>query len=685
MAEQKVTEWQIPPEETEPHRKKGWIDELIQNGDRWVRAQKSISTITDDVRLLMGGDQKDNTTESNSLQVDVRTFVETISDLKMIATLGTKADQFKDYVQAFNGGMEYVYHDSNFVAQSRKALQYAMLGRGYLWQRYSRDRYGWGKGRIEFPALGPLEVLPEQLPHDNDMQGCYAVTVIVPMPIAEAHGRFPRYREFLKPISRYDWKSYGTLGLARRLDFYDRFRFGDQDQDWDNHYCDIRYTFTRDLRINRSGYEYDMESYAPWGYKVPSVGSLIETINPFNGLPQSRIATEEDCRMYPQLRLTITSPSVPVPMRDKCGFDWHGEIPIVQYDVNDWVWSPLGWSLIRQVAGLEKASRSLLSKMQEVASVNLDPPMGYDLHSGVKREQLEKINLLKSQGYRVGVNGDPKRGLVSLLPESITVENEHFKQLEMLDAERKKNLGLTDITSMRDLKLNLSSDNVDKILENLGPIGNGIANSIGIANGKHAQMLKYNIPQYIPIAELLDWVGPDGVTIGTFDSEPNSLIPSHMPGESASTTSAYQKRQRAKWFAEKLGVTSTPQQLLNITEMQERLTYMMFLQRDAKVSTGTIMEKLGVKNYGGAKGNTEREKWQNEQIDDLNLKVKAQVALALAMKEAGIAPPDQPQGPAPGPGQGKGGGRPNTDAAPPKLEQRGTTTGNPRVIVSTSK
>jgi hypothetical protein len=407
MPEDKVTTWQIPTAETDGHRIKGWIDELIQNGDNWVKGQKSISTIQDDVRLLMGMDQKGNSTPSNSLQIDVRTFVETISDLKMIATLGTKADQYKNYVQVFNGGMKYVYHDSNFVAQTRKALQYAMLGRGYLWQRYSRDKYGWGKGRIEFQALGPLEVLPEQLPHDNNMQGCYAVTIIVPMPIAEAHARFPKFQEWLKPISRYDWKSYGTLGLARRLDFYDRFKFGDQDQDWDNHYCDIRYTFTRDLRINRSGYELDMESGTPWGYKVPSVGQLIVSTNPFNGLPESRDATEQDCRMYPQLRLTITSPSVPIPMRDKCGFDWHGEIPVVQYDVNDWAWSPLGYSLIRQVAGIEKASRALLSRMQEVTEVNLDPPMGYDLHSGVSRTQLEKIDMLKSSGYRVGVNGEP--------------------------------------------------------------------------------------------------------------------------------------------------------------------------------------------------------------------------------------------------------------------------------------
>lgn len=677
--EEKVAEWQVPRVETDAYRRKGWIDELIQNGDKWVRNQKSIANIQDDVKLLMGGDQADNTTKSNSLQIDVRSFVETISDLKQIATLGTKAAQYKNYVQAFNGAMKFIFWDSQFVAKTRKALQYAMLGRGYLWQKYSRDKYGWGKGRIMWDALGPLEVLPEQLPHDNDMQGAYANTIIVAMPIAEAHARFPRFQDQLKPISRYDWKTYGTLGLARRLDFYDRFRFGEQEPDWDNHYCEIRYSFIRDLRQNDTGQEYDMESYAPWGYKVPPKGGLVVGTNPFNGLPESHTATEEETRMYPQLRLIITSPSVNVPMRDKCGFNWHGEMPIIQYDVNDWAWAPLGYSLIQQVSGIERASRSLLSKIQEVIDVTLDPPMGYDLHSGVARTQLEKLNMLKSSGFNVGVNGDPKKGLTSILPDSIKVQSEHFKQLEVLTQQRKQNIGLNDVTSLRELKLNLSSENVDKILENLGPIASGIANSIGIANGKVAQMMKFDIPQYIPVNELMDMIGPEGVAIESFDADPNSLVPSHVEGEHVKHKSSYSQRQRAKWFADKLGVTSTPTQLLNATDMQERMMYLLFLQKGAKVSTGTIMEKLGVPNYGGAEGDTEYQKWKNEQIEELEFKIRAEVFKQKELQAEGLQPP-----PDAGPGQGKGGGRPPSGKKPPKQETRGTKSGNPRVIVAQS-
>ena len=46
-----------------------------------------------------------------------------------------------------------------------------------------------------FDWLGPFEVLPEQLPANNDVQGCYAATIIRAMPIAEAHARFPKFQE----------------------------------------------------------------------------------------------------------------------------------------------------------------------------------------------------------------------------------------------------------------------------------------------------------------------------------------------------------------------------------------------------------------------------------------------------------------------------------------------------------
>jgi hypothetical protein len=614
---------------------------------------------------------QDNQLKSNTLQPSIRTFVETITDLRQIATLGARAEQLKKYVTLYNDILKFIFWDSGFLFSKRKALQYAMLGRGYTWTKFSRGHYGWGKGRMVFEALGAFEVLPEQLPANNDIQGSYAVTIIRPMPIAEAHARFPKFQDQLSPIARYDWSKYNTRG-GIRLDFWDRARFQGQN-DWDNRYCEMRYTFIRDLRINDTGRTIQMGvPGSTWGYEVPSIGDLLVNVNPFNGLPESRKATEEDCRLYPQLRLMVTNPAVNEPLYDDTAFDWHGEIPVAEEDVNDWAWSPMGYSVIRNVAGLEKARRAHLSVVDEVQSVRKDPPTGYDLSTGVSRTQMEKLDLLRAQGIRVGLKGDPTKAIRTILPDSVSVDNEDWKLIEILSTEVKESLGLTDIASLRDMKMNVSDQSFDKILQNLGPMAKGIALNEWKANGKIANMLKYNIPQYIPVSELIKMVGPEGVGMETFDNDPNSLIPGKLPGEDATSSSRFNKRQRAQWFVEQLEVISTPAQLLNITQMQERMTYMFLFQKNAKLPTSTYMEKFGITDW-----ESQYEAWKAEQITFAEWELEVKAALALKMKELGIEP-QQPQGG--GPGQGAGGGRPGTSQKPPKAAMKGSQSGNVRAI-----
>lgn len=677
MAEPKVLSWQCPPREATGEYRAGWIAELVQNGDKWVQSQPGLRNLTNDIQLLMGtGQERD--LESNLLQPDIRTFVETITDLRQIATLGSKADQFKKNVALYNDVLRFIFWDSNFVWKTRKSLQYAMLGRGYTWLKYSRDHYGWGQARMVFDPLGPRELLPEQLPSDNDVQGSYAVTIVRPMPIAEAHARFPQFQRWLSPISRYDWKTYGTIGMARRFDFYDRFRFNnDNDNDWAERYCEVRYSFVRDLRINDTGHTQQMGvPGTTWGYTVPSLGDLLVTINPQNGMPESRKADLADCRMYPQLRLVITTPSCPVPLYDDTAFDWHGEMPVAQYDVNDWAWSALGYSAVQQVSGLERARRDRISDINTVLAVRKDPPMGHDVSTGVVRTQMEKLDLLHAQGIRIGGKGDPTKWIKSVLPESVDVDEKDFKGVELLSGSIKAALGLTDLSSMKELKGNMSDQSFDKFLENLGPMAKGIAVNMWIANSKIAQMLKYNIAQYLSVDDLMAMVGPEGVGLETFDNDPNSLVPSHLPGESTDGASRHTKQQRAKWFCEKLRVVNTPAQLLNVTHQQERMLYMYMLQQKVPISLESVMEKLGIQDYAVL-----HEKWREENLDEEVWKLEAQKTVLLKQKELGLEPPPQPQG---GAGQGHGGGRKPTGAKPHHTEQKGAHGGQVRVVNSTS-
>lgn len=666
----KLTDWQVPPFEADPNRRNDWVVEQVQEGEQWVDSN-DISSSEANLALLRATGEK---IKSNSLKSNIRKFVETISDIREIATFGTGAEQFKSSVEMFNKLVKVIYQQSHFPRQSRQALQYAVtLKRGYLWPRYIRGDFGWGEGNIEFPALGPREVLPSQVPSNNDVQGSYAVTIVECLGIAEAHARFPRNQEDLVPISRF---KYSSPNQVRRHEWWDR-KYGTDKKNWEQRYCEIRHTFVRDLRINRTGNMLPMgDQGTSWYYEVPSVGSLMSWKNPDNGLAESRSAKAEDCRVYPNLRQIITNPGMSKPIYDGPAFEIHGMMPAVQYDVDDWPHLAIGFSLLDDIGSVERGARAFLDLMYRVLRAKMNPLKGYDLNAGVPREDLKRLDWLEENGNTIGVDGDPRKALQSLLPDSVKVDAEDFKMYELLDKIEQKTLGLNDLGNLAQLKFNLSSETADKLLETIGPIAKGIAGNLEVAHSKIARMLKFMILQHITPRKAMSYIGPDGVSTNVFDLEPNSVIPSHMPWEAdKSKQSDIPRPERAKWFAQNFDVTSVPSFLLNVTQMQEQMKWLNFLQRGMPVSFSTAMKKLGVENWGDSPGTTEFEKYKFEQFQLLEMKAKAaQVAAA-----EGLGGDDK------GKGQGKGGGRPPSGKKPPKLEQRGNKTGNPRTVVSQSQ
>lgn len=676
----KLLDWQVPPFEADPARRQDWITEQIQEGENWLESQNVNSSEGNLALLSAAGTEK---LKSNSLKSDIRKFVETISDIREIATYGSGAEQFKSIVEMFNKVVKVVYQKSHFPRQSRQALQYSVaLKRGYLWPRYIRNEFGWGTGEIEFVALGPREVLPTQVPTSNDTQGAYTNTIVECMGVAEAHARFPNDQEKLIPISRF---KYTSPNQVRRHEYWDR-RYGNEKQDWEQRFCEIRHTFIRDLRINRTGKMLPMGDWGErdgkqvpltsWSYEVPSVGSIMAWTDPENGLPASRIAKPEDCRIYPNLRQIITNPGMNQPLYDGPAFDLHGQMPPVQYDVDDWPWMAIGFSLLDDVSSLEKGSRQFLDLMYRVLRAKMNPPKGYDLNAGVPNEILKNFNWLDENGTTLGTDGDSRKALQSLLPDSVNVNREDFNMYELLDKLRQKTLGLNDLGSLAQLKFNLSSETADKLLETIGPIAKGIAGNLEVAHSKIAQMLKYMILQYFSTKKLMSYVGPDGISTAVFDFEPHSIVPSHMPWEKGrDKRSEVSRLERAKWFAQNLEVISVPSFLLNVTQMQEQMKWLNFLQRGMPVSFSTAMKKLGVENWGDTPGATEFEKYKHEQFELLEMKAKA----AQIAQVEGLGGDDK------GKGQGKGGGRPPSGKKPPKLEQRGNKSGNPRTVVSQSQ
>lgn len=676
--EVKTMTWQAPPFESAAEDRMSWIEEQIQEGEAWLEGQRAYKELPRNLKIFNAifNDKTKSTLVSNGLKYDIRKFVETISEVREIGSYGADAPQFKEFANMENKVARGVYLESAFPRQIRKVLQFAsVMGRGYLWPNCNRSNYGFGDRQINFRPLGPLDVVPVQIPPStNDVQDAYMNTIYVYMPIAEAHGRFPLFQSDFKPISGI---SYESRVAARRADSAEILHYGEQSpRNFGDLYCEIRFSFIRDIRINSTQMEMPMgDQGTSWFYKVPYVGQDI-----FGGIrdgqPFMRSAVIEDCRVYPFLRLMISSPGMRIPMYDGPAFDWHGEMPPIQYDVDDWAWEGMGRSLVGDVGSIEETKRKIERKIDTVITTTLNPPMGYDRTStgGPKIENFDIFD----QDVRYGVDGEPTKVLQSILPESVQVRTEHFKFLEILGGMIKEQLGINDLGNLANLKMNLAGDSLDKALEPIGPIAKGIAAGMEAANAKVAYMLKFMIPQWFDTKRIIEYVGPDGVTQEIFDFDPSSLIPSHMPdeytnGKVPTTPSQYSQIERARRFCKNLRLISVPSTLLKITQQQEQLKWITLKKQGAPISWATTLRKVGLDNYPEAKGNDEREKYINEQIEDLKLKA---MAMKLA-QEMGLGGEE-------GPGQGKGGGRPNSNKKEPKQFQKGGAGGQPRVGVKTS-
>ena len=697
MMELETVQWQVPRFETSPETRIGWVEEQIQEGEGFLESQSCYKNLSTNLRIFdaVFKDNSRSTLVTNELKYDIRKFCETLAEVREIAAYGSDIPAYKKMAEMLTKVSKCVYLESDFPFQILKVLQYAsVMGIGYLWPKVRADEYGYGERKMVFDALGLLDVIPVQIPRSNDVQDAYAVTIYDYMPIAEAHGRFPLFQGQLQTVGP---RNYRTQMQARRIDFTERYRYGDQSRNFGNLYCEIRYTFIRDLRINTTGYELPMgDPDTTWFYKVPYVGQSIFG-GMRNGQPQMRPAMVEDCRVYPNLRLIISSTGLDKPMYDGPSFDWDGKMPVVQYTVDDWAWEPLGRSLVGDVGTIENTTRKIERKLDQVITATLNPPIGYD-HTATGGPKIEHFDIFEPD-VRYGVDGKPKDILQSILPDEVRADAVHFKFLEYLKTAKQMQLGLQDLGNLQNIKMNIASETADKMLESIGPIAKGIAARIEKGNKAVGYRMKFLILQWFNVRRMMEYVGPDNIAPEVFDYNPDDLVPSHMPDEFINgylpeTPSHYDQLTRARWFARQVRLASVPNTLLRITQMQEQLKYLQLKRGNAPISWSTVMKKLGVENYGEAKGTTEHEKWFNEEIESQKLKILAAAAAAQFMKQLGIQPPEEGGGGKGGKGGGGGGGkggggapsggRPPSGQKGPQIKQKGAQGGNPRTVITES-
>lgn len=621
----------------------------------------------------------------------LREVVANISDIRTIDAYSSDNPAYQPFLTMLNKVWKSVYFESKFPTAFKRAVQWmAVGGYSYISPVYRNLRMSSRSARrIDFDVFSSQDCLPFQLPDDNDVQGAYAWTRILFMPIYEGHAKFPKFQSKLKPIARRRYAgniSKDRIALAERFRNDMRTASGQaQGGNWTEQMMEFRYTTVRDLSINESKEPKPMgEPGALESYVVPFVGQQIPTGNITRSLTgavvrETKKATEEDCYLYPNLRLFISQTGMQEPIYDGPFWDWHGMHPLTRISADEWPWEP-GYSLMEDIDSIGITRQTFMRGLDQTAKQRFDPAFIYDKNAGLNRKTMEQFDPYEERG-RLGVDGPvDEKVLKTALPEILmTIPEWAFAWNEKLEKTEDYLLGLDAMDNLARAKVAGADDALLKAMEEAGPIVKDISNSLNEPISDLMMMVLSDVLQYYNTGRIMQYVGPDGVSREVFDLDPESIIPSHILGENTSEKSIYSKMQRCQNFCDAIHATIAPGELHGVVQTARKLLLIQMQRGGFMIDSETVAKAADIVNWGTLPGNTVMEKWRAEQEMKLEFAVKMKELETALVPQGPTAPPTPI-----GVGGSKGApGRPPSGNKPPHMETKGSAAG-PRATITES-
>ena len=216
-----------------------------------------------------------------------------------------------------------------------------------------------------------------------------------------------------------------------------------------------------------------------------------------------------------------------------------------------------------------------------------------------------------------------------------------------------------------------TADPADALLKLEGPIVRDISASMESLMADVMEMVKYDILQYMDTARVMTYVGPDGVTPETFDLDPKSIIPSHLPGEDTGSTSKFSRMERLKNIARSIKTQIVPGGIHGIAKSKAKLLLLQASRGGLPISPIYVMKNaLGIQDA--------------EAVADEFFEYKEkELEMAARLKNEGASLTPQQGGATPAGSQKNTGGRPSSGRKPPTAKTKGSAEG-PRATITTS-
>lgn len=654
----KLQEWQCPPAAAEDTRVLNWLKEHMENGRTWQKSQRGYGDWKKSMDMLAGRPDAQMMPTYRSqlvtgrLKRNTKEVIDACADIRPIWAYSSDNPDYGKQRDMMNKTVKAIYLEQFLDLGIKQTLQWsAATCTGWLRPVYRREQAGTGKGNLNFLSYGAPSVLPTQLPSNNNWQEAYAVTLLDELPIYMAHGMFPDYQEQLRPTKSMFWYS-SDIRKAATGNLFQRMwnSWGNSGKSMANLYCPVAYTYVIDLAINRTGNMIPMgQPGTSWYHEVPSLGERVQTgIDPSTQQPMYREANENDARLYPNRRLIISSEDCR--MYDGPSFDWHGQLPLIPFCLDDWAWEAIGFSIMRDGYQVQQSINELERGVMDKNRAQLDMALAYDINA-VTRNEANSFDPMQPRA-RVGFDGSMvDQPFKQVVPDAVLqIADSAWKGIEHLEMVMDYQMDINSIQALAKARLlGGGADSVEKLTEADGPIVRGISRNVERGLSRAGDQVKYIILQYMTAQRAMQYVGADGITQETFDYDPNSLVPSHMRDEyvqhgkdrvTPPTASSYTKMQRARAFADNLRFFILPHSAHEITQMSYKLGLIQLRKAGIQIDSQTIAEAWNFDLGADFKSTTPYHRFFEEQEDMAEHAIRLKM-IVDALQQQGINPTPQ--------------------------------------------
>jgi len=715
MAEDKKRKsWQVPAysihggNKSEVH---AWMIQNVEDGMEFQQASPGYQQLEESIRILTGeasNDLKDKQKKGYSkLQVNhlKRNITEMVNALSEIRYNPGYRGARKDTIPTANVLNDFAYSwylDQFADLKIKKAVQWAAICPcGWLEPCYRRFPGDHGRADIDLIPHSFFDVVMTGVPESGDHQEAYTVTIIKDLPVFMAHSMFPDNTRELQPDRDTPKTWMDRIKEKAATVIRDVFSTEPEKSTAKNPTCRLYYQYVLDLAVNRSGktmymgYEKKqvrnpvtqaMETKmfeTPWSYTVPSIGEMVlrgyqKKEGQLEPEPIYAMATVEEARIFPGRRLIIGNKDVV--LYDGPMFDWHGKVPLIKFVANQWVFGD--FSMIHDVVSIHDTINEIDRVTHQTVRNRFDPTLLMNTKA-ITRPDQKRIRS-DIQGDRIGYNGgeaaDPSKAVAPLFTPSFNTIEPWIKEFQTrLTSEEDYITGRPNFAALAKMKVSVSDDATEKILQDAGPIVKGISRDMERSMRDFADMFKYYVFQYKTTPELIWAVGDDAMTPANFDYDPGNMIPSHLPHEFRDKPSIYSKMQRARWAAEHVKFLLLPGTMHEIVQTQQKLVYMQLWAKGFPIDPVTLGEVLRLGNVGQLDGSTMIERYFNWKKKEMEMMIAIKKEAQELLGEDAPQPENDKLGPKGG--QKKTGGRPGSASAPPQVK----TKGDGRVVSTESK